>query len=123
MAKILVVEDEQALNEAYRLILEKEGYTVETAFDGQQALDKAADFNPDLILLDLRMPNMNGLDFLKTHTGHKNKSKQKIIIFSNMDAQADVDEAYKHGANRYMLKSWASPKELTQLVKDTLKEK
>lgn len=120
--RILIVEDEQPLNEAYQMILTKEGYTVETAFDGQEALDKVESFEPNLILLDLRMPRVGGIEFLKQYDLEKHESV-KVIVFSNLDTQKEIDEAYSLGAHRYMLKAWASPKELVKLVKDTLKSR
>ena len=65
MADILVVEDDKDLNAAYRIILGKEGHAVETAFNGEEALQKLKSFEPQLILLDLLMPVMGGLEFLK----------------------------------------------------------
>jgi DNA-binding NarL/FixJ family response regulator len=116
---ILIVEDEAILSEAYVMILKKEGFKTITAFDGREAL-KAVDEKPiDLILLDLRMPHMNGLEFLKVL--HKKQINiPKTIVFSNYDVQKDIDETYKYGATRYMLKAWASPKELVKVVEDTL---
>ena len=118
MAQILIVEDEQALHEAYKMILEKENHTVYSAFNGQEALDVLGKETPDLILLDLRMPKMNGLDFLRKFD--KQSQNIKIIIFSNFDAQQEIEEAYKLGADRYILKAWASPKELVKVVNDEL---
>jgi DNA-binding response OmpR family regulator len=123
MKKILIVEDERALNDAYKMILEKEGYEVLNAYDGSEALTIVKDIEPDLILLDLRMPQVNGLDFLKKYDPKNKHPKVKIIIFSNLDMQKEIDEGYKLGADRYMLKAWASPKELARLVAATLKEK
>lgn len=119
--KILVVEDEQTLSEAYQLILESEGYDVSLASDGVEALAITASQEPDLILLDVRMPNMNGIEFLEKYNVAKNHPHTKVIVFSNLDTQKEITEAYELGADRYILKAWASPKELIQLVKDTLK--
>lgn len=118
--KILVVEDEAILSEAYELILANEGYEVEVASDGDVALDRVYDFKPDLILLDLRMPKVGGIEFLEELSKNNQPLETKIIVFSNMDSQKDIDQAYELGAKRYILKAWASPKELIQLVKDTL---
>lgn len=123
MKTILIIEDEKALNDAYRMILEAEGYKVTAAFDGDEALRLTRTLEPDLILLDLRMPKMNGLEFLKEYKPKEKHPKVKIIIFSNLDMQSEIDEGYKLGADRYMLKAWASPKELAKLVKATLKQK
>lgn len=117
---ILVVEDEHTLNEAYQVILRKAGYIVKSAFDGKEALNALSTYEPDLILLDLRMPNMDGLEFLHHYDVTHRHPDVKIIIFSNYDMQAEIDEAYQQGADRYILKAWASPKELLTLVKATL---
>jgi DNA-binding response OmpR family regulator len=119
--KILIVEDERNLNEAYQMILSSQGYEIVAAYDGTEALDLTKDFEPDLILLDLRMPTMGGVEFLKKYNLKKSHPKVKVVIFSNLDTQKEIDEAYKLGAEKYMLKAWASPKELTQLVKSLLK--
>ena len=122
MANILVVEDEKLLNEAYELVLTKEKYKVFTAFNGEEALTLAKQTEFDLILLDLRMPKMGGVEFLKRFNAKKKHPKTKIIIFSNYDDQEEVNEAIENGATRYILKAWSSPKELIKLVRDTLEE-
>jgi DNA-binding NarL/FixJ family response regulator len=118
--KILIVEDEAMLNDAYAIILSKEGYDVMQSFDGQGAIDQLASFAPDLILLDLRMPRMDGLAFLAKVAPATNLPKTKIIIFSNYDEQSEIDKAYELGAHRYMLKAWAAPKELVRFVAETI---
>lgn len=123
MAKILIVEDEKSLNEAYSLILGREKHKITSVFNGLEALEAVKKSVPDLILLDLRMPRMDGVEFLQNLEPLKNYPKLKIIVFSNYDVQKDIDEAFKLGATRYMLKAWASPKELVRLVNDTLKSK
>ncbi|MBA3757694.1 response regulator [Candidatus Saccharibacteria bacterium] len=120
MAKILIVEDEKVLNEAYELILKKEGHKVCVAFDGAKALEMFAEQKPDLVLLDLRMPKMSGVEFLQKANPSKNFPKTKIIIFSNYDDQKEIDAAFEHGASRYILKAWSSPKELVKVVRETL---
>lgn len=116
---ILIVEDEAILSEAYAMILKKEGFKTITVFDGKEAL-KIIDEQPvDLILLDLRMPHMGGLECLK-ELHKKQKNIPKTIVFSNYDVQKDIDEAFKYGATRYMLKAWASPKELVKVIENTL---
>lgn len=120
MAKILIVEDEQNLNEAYQMILGNQGHEVFAAFDGKEALKLTEDLEPDLILLDLRMPHMGGVEFLKEYKLKEKHPKVKVVIFSNLDTQHEIDEAYSLGAEKYMLKAWASPKELIQLVKNLL---
>lgn len=114
--KILVVEDDQALNDAFTMILGND-YEVDAAFDGQEALDHTNKKQYDLILLDLLMPVMDGKAFLRAF---KNTKQIPVVVFSNLDAKTDIEEVTELGAHRYMLKSWASPKELIKLVEDML---
>lgn len=119
-AKILVVEDDASLNDAYKTILQSAGYDTQTAFNGEEALELVKKTEPDIIFLDLRMPVLDGIGFLRAYQPKKNHPDVKIIVFSNYDMQQEVDEAYELGAERYVLKAWASPKELIKIVKDTM---
>lgn len=118
--RILVVEDEPVLNQAYVTILRAEGITVETSFNGEEALEALKNFTPDILLLDLRMPKMDGITFLKKLPEVKNAKQAKVIIFSNYDEQKEIEAAFALGANRYMLKAWTSPKELIKLVRESV---
>ncbi|MDB5168340.1 MAG: DNA-binding response regulator VicR [Candidatus Saccharibacteria bacterium] len=117
---ILIIEDDAALNQAYVTILSTAGYRVRTAFNGKEALILTTQEEPDIIFLDLRMPTLDGVGFLKAYkpkTQHKNV---EIIVFSNYDLQQEIDEAYEFGAQRYVLKARASPKELIRIVEDSI---
>lgn len=118
--RILIVEDEIALSDAYKTLLDQAGYDVRVAENGEVALGVAAEFDPEIILLDLRMPVMDGIGFLKEYDLKANHPDVKVVVFSNYDMQKEIDEAYSLGAERYLLKAWASPKELIELVKTTL---
>ena len=117
---VLIVEDEEVLNEAYQIVLSKAGYNVLVEFNREQALEKLSENDVDLILLDLRMPVLDGVGFLERYKPNEIESPPKIIVFSNFDMQKEIDQAYELGADKYMLKAWASPKELLQLVSDML---
>ena len=123
MARILVVEDDRDLNNAYSLILKHEGHEVVEAFDGKEAIAKLDGFAPDLILLDLLMPIMGGLEFLQWWNKANPGSDVKVLIFTNMENSPEVTEAYKLGANRCIIKSWTAPHNLAKVVSDTLKTK
>ena len=114
--RILIVEDEQLLNEAYQTILTREGYDVDSAFDGKEALEKVKDADPDLILLDLRMPRVDGLDFLREYKPSTEHPNVKIIVFSNLDEQSEIESAFELGAQKYIMKAWATPKELVRIA-------
>lgn len=120
--KILVVEDETILAEAYLMVLKKEGFDVKSAYDGENALQVVKSFSPDLILLDLLMPRKDGIGFLREYQAPKKHPKVKIIVFSNLDMQKETQEAYKLGAHKYLLKAWATPTTLASIVRDTLAE-
>jgi DNA-binding response OmpR family regulator len=122
MARILVVEDDTDLNNAYCIILRHAGHEVVEAFDGKEALEKLKDFEPDLVLLDLLMPVMGGLEFLQEWEKPKKHRDVKVLIFTNMENSPEVSEAYKLGANRCIIKSWTAPHNLARVVTDTLKQ-
>lgn len=120
---ILIVEDEPTLNEAYITLLKQAGYTAKSAHNGAEALSVLEQEEPDIIFLDLRMPVMDGIEFLKNYRPRENHPNVEIIVFSNYDMQKEVDEAYTLGAHRYILKAWASPKEFLRIIEDTLAAK
>jgi CheY-like chemotaxis protein len=117
---VLVVEDEPTLNAAYIRILESGKMQAQASFNGEEALAKLEEMDPDIILLDLKMPKMSGLEFLATFGKMKPQRKAKVIIFSNYDKQTEIQEAFKLGAAKYLLKAWASPKELISVIEETV---
>ena len=120
---ILVVEDDPDLNNAYCTILEHEGYNVACVTDGKQALTKLKDFEPDLVLLDLRMPNLDGVGFLRESKITENYPDVIIIVFTNFDENEEIAMAFELGAHRYVLKSSVAPKDLIKLVREELSQK
>lgn len=120
MSLILLVEDDEALRRAYRLILEREGHDVIHAADGQAALLELNSHSPDLILLDLLMPRMGGVDFLKTLKGQGKGGNYRIIVLSNFDNKEDIEEIMKLGAQGYVLKALTPPRELADMVNQTI---
>jgi CheY-like chemotaxis protein len=122
-ATILIIEDDIDLNDAYQLILRSAGHDVRTAHNGEEALATIKTTgDPDIMLLDLRMPVMDGIEFLKQYDTSKHPHVA-VVVFSNYDAQKEVDEAYALGAERYVLKARAAPRELLKIVDDILAEK
>lgn len=120
---ILIVEDDDDLNKAYKMIIESAGHSVTSAFNGREALERIErDGDPDIMFLDLRMPVMDGIAFLKEYDVPKHPDVT-IVVFSNYDAQDEVDEAYELGAHRYVLKARAAPKELLRIISDIAYER
>jgi two-component system response regulator (stage 0 sporulation protein F) len=116
--QVLIIEDEQLLNEAYARVLSAAKISLLRAYNGKEALDILKNEKPDIILLDLRMPVMDGIEFLKKLQPKDNLPDAKIIVFSNYDDQHEIDEAFSLGAMHYMLKAWATPDELVKLIRE-----
>lgn len=115
--QILIVEDDAALSDAFTIVLTKEGYDVVAVYNGKEALEKVEHLQPSLILLDLLMPVMGGKEFLEKFA---NTHNIPVIVLSNLDTKSDIQDVLDLGATRYMLKAWASPKELVKLVDETI---
>lgn len=122
MARVLIVEDDRDLNTAYQIILKKAGYEVGSALNGKEALERVSSFRPDLILLDLLMPIMGGLEFLQNYNLEQHPGV-KVLIFTNMENSPEVNEAYDLGATRCIVKSWTAPQSLAKVIDDVLKKK
>jgi DNA-binding response OmpR family regulator len=120
MTKIAIIEDDQAISQMYRFKFEAEGYTVETAGNGKLGLGLAETMKPDIILLDLMMPEMNGDEMLallrKTDWG----KDIKVIILTNMGEQ-EIPQAIKElGVSGVILKANMTPRQVAELVKKQL---
>ena len=120
--KILILEDDVFLSKAYVIILTKEGYQVTNFPNGRQGLEATKKDKFDLILLDLLMPELGGIEFLKEFQPKKNSST-KIIVFSNLSSEEAIKEVMDLGAIKYIAKATFSPKEMVQLIGETLSEK
>lgn len=115
---VMIIEDEAVLNDAYAQVLSSAGISLLRAYNGQEALDILQEETPDIVLLDLRMPVMDGISFLKKLSPKETMPDTKIIVFSNYDDQKEIDEAFSLGAMHYMLKAWATPDELIKLIRE-----
>lgn len=121
MPKILIVEDDQYIREMYALILKKEGYEVVEAPDGSAGLTEAKGGGYSVILLDLMMPQMDGLTFLKElKKTAPDANNGPIIIMSNLAYNEAKDEAMQLGATDFFVKADLDPKEIVALVKKAL---
>lgn len=107
--KLLIIEDDKVLNEMYALKFIKEGYDVMSAFDWIEWLTKLAEFNPDVVLLDLMMPTMNGFETLES-IKHQTSSECKIIIFTNVIDKEKLNKALEMWADDYLVKADTTPK-------------
>jgi DNA-binding response OmpR family regulator len=114
--KILIVEDEEILRDSYEMILSTQPYQVDVAENGKVALEKCQNTTYDLILLDIMMPVMSGVEFLK-HFMSDAPSKTRLIMLSNLSSGEELEATVKLGVSRNALKSDLSPKQLLALVR------
>lgn len=120
--KIAIIEDDQAISQMYRFKFEAEGYTVETAENGKLGLELAEKMKPDIILLDLMMPEMNGDEMLAALRKTTWGKSIKVIILTNMGEQ-EIPEAVKSlGVAAVILKADMTPRQVAELVKKQLAE-
>lgn len=117
MKKILIAEDEEILRSAYKQILTQEGFEVLEAANGKQALEYLIKHRPNVILLDILMPEMDGLEFLRQANIKQKYPDTKVIAFSNLSDQQKLESMMKLGVSRNVLKSSLSPKQLAVTVK------
>src|SRR5690349_14713562 len=118
--KILIVEDDQIVANIYRNKFSVEGYEVEVALDGQSGMEMLRSFRPDAVVLDLMLPKMTGVDFMKQIRAQSDFQKLPIIVFSNTYLTNMVQEAWKAGATKCLSKANCSPKQLLDVVRGTL---
>ena len=118
--KILVIEDEKTLRFLITKILTEEGFEVYEAIDGEQGLEKAKQTTPDLILLDLRLPGINGFDVLTEIKKDAQLESTQVIILSNLGQKEEIEKGMNLGATDYMIKAHFTLDEIVDRVKKVL---
>lgn len=121
MPSILLVEDDAGIRNAYAFGLSKAGFEVTTATSGAEALIRVEDAHFDLILLDLLMMGMSGLDFLREYDVKTKSPGTKVVALSNMDSSGTHERATALGVVDYLDKSAYEPMQLVDYVKGILK--
>ncbi len=122
MKKILIIEDDQIVANVYRNKLAVEGYTTEVAPDGETGLKVMRTFKPQLIMLDLMLPGISGVDVIKEIRSEEEFSKIPIIVFSNTYLTNLIQEAWRAGANKCLSKSNCTPKDVIEIVRNAIGE-
>ncbi len=121
MHKILIVEDEDVLRNAYVNVFTIENFSVSSAPNGQAALQEIKKFKPHIIILDVLMPVMNGIEFLKHADIANNHPTTKVLVLSNLSDKETIDQVTSLGASKHVIKSSLSPSELVSTVRSLLK--
>lgn len=121
MDKILIVEDDKFLRDLLEAKLIKENFPISIAIDGEEGLRKARDEKPDLVLLDLILPGMNGFEILKNMKENPETVNIKVIILSNLGQEEEVEKAMALGATDYLIKAHFTLEEIVEKIKKVLK--
>jgi two-component system alkaline phosphatase synthesis response regulator PhoP len=121
MKKILFIEDESALQKTFGEFLTQEGYQVISALDGELGLNLAKEKKPDLILLDLILPKLNGFEVLKKIKEADETKEIPVIVLTNLENMRDIDKALELGATTYLVKANYSLQEIAEKIKNTIK--
>ena len=118
---MLIIEDDKFLRELISQKLGKEGYEIVEAVDGEEGIKSVEKEEPDLILLDLILPGIDGFEVLARLKGSSGSSAP-VVILSNLGAKDDIDRGLKMGAEDYLIKAHFTPTEIINKVKNILKE-
>lgn len=120
MGKILLIEDDPLMMRLYKKVFERNGFEVEIAERGPEGLAKAESSKPDLILLDIMMPEMDGFEVLKRLKENPSTHDVKVIALTNLAGEEDAKKAIELGAVRYIIKSEHDPEEVVKSSKEVL---
>jgi len=119
--KLLLIEDDATLSKMYQKKFEADGFTVATAFDGLEGLEKTITEKPDLVILDIMLPKLDGLSVFKKMRGTPETFKMPVLLLTNFDQEDTVFECFKLGAVDYLLKSSVTPSQVVKKIENLLK--
>lgn len=122
MVKIAIVEDDQAISQMYRIKFEAEGYQVETAENGKLGLELAQQMKPDIMLVDLMMPEMNGDEMLQKLRQTGWGEQIKVIVLTNMGEQEAPEILKSLQVRKFIVKAEMTPRQVAEMVKKELSD-
>lgn len=117
MRTVLLVEDDPFLVDIYTTKFQAEGFSISVATDGNQAISRLLQDKPEVLLLDIVLPKVDGWEILKSIKQNKDLQDLKVIVLSNLGQKADIDKAIALGATRYLIKAHYTPSEVVEEVK------
>ncbi len=121
--RVLLVEDDEFLRDICKRKLDLEGFNVSVAVDGNEALKKINEEDPQVVLLDVILPGMDGFEVLKNVKDNPSKSNIAIIMLTNLGQESDIEKGLKLGADEYIVKAHFTISEIIQKIKIVLKNK
>lgn len=121
--RILVIEDDQFLRELYEELLKDEGYSVDMAADGEEGLKKFHEGGYNLVLLDIMLPKIDGLEILRKSQENKpKKDNGPVVLLTNLGQDSIIKEGFSLGASGYLVKSAMNPDQVLNEIKVFLKK-
>lgn len=120
MAKLLIVEDDPLISRLYEKIFTFDKHKVVLAHNGEDGLVKVKEEKPNLILLDVMMPKMNGLQMLERLKADPETKPIPVVMLTNLAGEKDAETALSKGAVKYIVKSDYDPKQISDMVKEIL---
>lgn len=120
MKKILLVEDDPFLIDIYGTKFKESGFELEIISDGSEVLDKAKEIKPDIVILDIVLPQMDGWEVLRGLKAEESLKDLKIIILSNLGQKEEVEKGITMGATSYLIKAHYTPSEVVEEIKKHL---
>ena len=122
-AKIIIVEDDLAISQMYRIKFEADGYEVKTAANGKLGLKLVEEMKPDIILLDLMMPEMTGSDMLAELRKNLWAKNIKVIVLTNVSQDEALLSLNNQPIDGFIIKAQYTPSQVVEIVKETLTQK
>ncbi len=119
-AKVLIIEDDIYISRMYQLKLSLDGIKVELADNGKAGLEKVEDFRPDVILLDILMPEMDGFEVLKSLKSDPKNQDIPVLIMSNYGQEEDIKKGLELGAVGYLVKSQYTPSTVVDKIRSII---
>lgn len=119
--KVLIIEDEETLSQMYEMKFQKEGFEVATALDGQAGVDQVKKFKPEIILLDIILPKLDGFTVLEQIKADDTAKNIPVIMLTNLGQSEDVEKGKKMGAVDYLVKANCTPMDVVKKVQEHLK--
>ena len=120
MTKIVIIEDDPVINQMYRMKFESDGFDVRMASDGERGVAVVKEFQPDIILLDLQMPHMNGAEALEIIRKEPWGEDIPVLVLTNLGEEEAPDSLKNLSISSYIVKADLTPKQVVGRVKDTL---
>lgn len=121
--KILIVDDDAFLLDMYSIKFKESGFSVEIAQNGEEAIEKVKELNPEVILLDIVMPRLDGFEVLRAFKKDKIAENALLIILTNLGQKEDIEKGLALGATDYIIKAHFTPSEVVAKVKSLLEKK